>query len=142
MTKTYAGLSAESPQSSGKGRIPLIMLLPDGAGSGTQRIHHLVNLVKRSDHRETLLIEPRSIGLKSIMHQIQLGLQNLVVTLENANLNPHDCHNPIFTPGIFSGVGKQNEAARTKSAYSDEGSSPQILPKRRSGTHFPRFNQV
>uniref|UniRef100_A0A2N9I5E6 Uncharacterized protein n=1 Tax=Fagus sylvatica TaxID=28930 RepID=A0A2N9I5E6_FAGSY len=27
---------------------------------------------KRSDHRETLLIEPRSIGLKSIMHQIQL----------------------------------------------------------------------
>uniref|UniRef100_A0A2N9ERZ1 Uncharacterized protein n=1 Tax=Fagus sylvatica TaxID=28930 RepID=A0A2N9ERZ1_FAGSY len=62
-------LSAESPQGSGKGRIPLIMLLPDGASSGTQRIHHLVNLVKRSDHRETLLIEPRSIGLKSIMHQ-------------------------------------------------------------------------
>jgi hypothetical protein len=92
MTKTYAGLSAESPQSSGKGRIPLIMLLPDGVGSGTQRIHHLVNLVKRSDHRETLLIEPRSIGLKSIMHQIQLGLQNTVVTLENANLNPHDPH--------------------------------------------------
>uniref|UniRef100_A0A2N9GBH7 Uncharacterized protein n=1 Tax=Fagus sylvatica TaxID=28930 RepID=A0A2N9GBH7_FAGSY len=30
MTKTYAGLSAESPQGSGKGRIPLIMLLPDG----------------------------------------------------------------------------------------------------------------
>jgi hypothetical protein len=26
------------------------------------------------------------------------------------------CHNPIFTPGIFSGVGRQNEAARTKSA--------------------------
>uniref|UniRef100_A0A2N9GYX8 RNase H type-1 domain-containing protein n=1 Tax=Fagus sylvatica TaxID=28930 RepID=A0A2N9GYX8_FAGSY len=85
-------LSAESPQGSGKGRIPLIMLLPDGASSGTQRIHHLVNLVKRSDHRETLLIEPRSIGLKSIMHQIQLGLQNPVVTLENANLNPHDPH--------------------------------------------------
>uniref|UniRef100_A0A2N9GG57 Uncharacterized protein n=1 Tax=Fagus sylvatica TaxID=28930 RepID=A0A2N9GG57_FAGSY len=73
-------LSVESPQSSGKGRIPLIMLLPDGASSGTQRIHHLVNLVKSSDHRETLLIEPRSIGLKSVMHQIQLSLQNLVVT--------------------------------------------------------------
>uniref|UniRef100_A0A2N9G7Q9 RNA-directed DNA polymerase n=1 Tax=Fagus sylvatica TaxID=28930 RepID=A0A2N9G7Q9_FAGSY len=68
-------LSAESPQGSGKGRIPLIMLLPDGASSSTQRIHHLVNLVERSDHRETLLIEPRSIGLKSIMHQIQLSLQ-------------------------------------------------------------------
>ena len=24
------------------------------------------------------------------------------------------CHNPIFTPGIFSGVGTQNKAARTK----------------------------
>jgi hypothetical protein len=68
------------------------MLLPDGASSGTQRIHHLVNLVKRSDHREALLIEPRSIGLKSIMHQVQLSLQDSVVTLENANLNPHDPH--------------------------------------------------
>ena len=26
------------------------------------------------------------------------------------------CHNPIFTPGIFSGVGTQNETARTKPA--------------------------
>jgi hypothetical protein len=52
------------------------------------------------------------------------------------------CHNPIFTPGTFSGVGAQNEAARTKSACSDEGSSHQILPRRRSGTHFPRFDQV
>uniref|UniRef100_A0A2N9GTP8 DUF7745 domain-containing protein n=1 Tax=Fagus sylvatica TaxID=28930 RepID=A0A2N9GTP8_FAGSY len=51
------------------------------------------------------------------------------------------CHNPIFTPGIFSGVGTQNEAARTKSACSDEGSSHQVLPRRRSGTHFPREYQ-
>jgi hypothetical protein len=26
----------------------------------------------------------------------------------------HKCHNPIFTPGIFSSVGAQNETARTK----------------------------
>ena len=26
------------------------------------------------------------------------------------------CHNPIFTPGIFSGVDTQNEIARTKLA--------------------------
>jgi hypothetical protein len=52
------------------------------------------------------------------------------------------CHNPIFTPGIFSGVGTQNEAARIKSVCSEEGSSPRILPKRRSETHFPRFDQV
>uniref|UniRef100_A0A2N9GT46 Uncharacterized protein n=1 Tax=Fagus sylvatica TaxID=28930 RepID=A0A2N9GT46_FAGSY len=44
---------------------------------------------------------------------------------------------PFLPTGIFSGVGTQNEAARTKSACSDEGSSHQILPRRRSGTHFP-----
>jgi hypothetical protein len=60
----------------------------------------------------------------------------------NAKQRRGNCHNPIFTHGIFSGVGTQNEAARTKSACFDEGSSPQILPKRRSETHFPRFDQV
>jgi hypothetical protein len=60
----------------------------------------------------------------------------------NAKQKRGNCHNPIFTPGIFSGVGTQNEVARTKSACSDEGSSPQILPKRRSETHFLRFDQV
>ena len=43
------------------------------------------------------------------------------------------CHNLIFTPGIFSSVGTQNEAARTKSAWSDEGSSHQITSKRGLG---------
>uniref|UniRef100_A0A2N9G270 Integrase catalytic domain-containing protein n=1 Tax=Fagus sylvatica TaxID=28930 RepID=A0A2N9G270_FAGSY len=105
-------LSAESPQGSRKGRIPLIVLLPDGTSSGTQRIHHLVNLVERSDHRETLLIEPRSIGLKSIMHQIQLGLQNPVVTLENADLNPHDPHGKNQAhPGPESSPPAQSPAA-------------------------------
>jgi hypothetical protein len=60
----------------------------------------------------------------------------------NAKQRRGNCHNPIFTPGIFSGVGTQNEAAQTKSACSDEGSSHQILPRRRSETHFPRFDQV
>uniref|UniRef100_A0A2N9I6S5 Integrase catalytic domain-containing protein n=1 Tax=Fagus sylvatica TaxID=28930 RepID=A0A2N9I6S5_FAGSY len=79
---------------------------------GTQRIHHLVNLVERSDHRETLLIEPRSIGLKSIMHQIQLGLQNPVVTLENADLNPHDPHGKNQAhPGPESSPPAQSPAA-------------------------------
>uniref|UniRef100_A0A2N9ETX9 Retrotransposon gag domain-containing protein n=1 Tax=Fagus sylvatica TaxID=28930 RepID=A0A2N9ETX9_FAGSY len=31
------------------------------------------------------------------------------------------CHNPIFTPGIFSSVGTQNEAARTKSGLIRRG---------------------
>ena len=52
------------------------------------------------------------------------------------------CHNPIFTLGIFSGVGKQNETAWTKPAWSDEGSPHQITPRRRSGTHFPKFDQI
>ena len=30
-------------------------------------------------------------------------------------------HNPIFTRGIFSGVGTQNETIRTKPAWSDKG---------------------
>jgi hypothetical protein len=34
----------------------------------------------------------------------------------NAKQRRGNCHNPIFTPGIFSGVSTQNEAARTKSA--------------------------
>ena len=92
MTKTYEGLSAEPPQSSGKGRIPLIVLLQDGASPSTQRIHHLVNLMKSSDHRETLLVEPRSIGLESIMHQVHFSLQDPIVTLKNADLDPHGPH--------------------------------------------------
>jgi hypothetical protein len=32
----------------------------------------------------------------------------------NTNATPPRCHNPIFTPGIFSGVGAQNKTARTK----------------------------
>ena len=52
------------------------------------------------------------------------------------------CHNPIFTHGIFSGVDTQNGTARTKPAWPDEASPHQILPWRKSGTHFPRFDQV
>ena len=42
-------------------------------------------------------------------------------------------HNPIFTPGIFSGINTQNEAAWTKLAWFDEGSSHQITSKRGLG---------
>jgi hypothetical protein len=52
------------------------------------------------------------------------------------------CHNPIFTHGIFSGVGAQIGTARTEPARSDDTSPHQILPRKRSGTHFPRFDQV
>ena len=52
------------------------------------------------------------------------------------------CHNPIFTHRIFSGVGTQNGTARTKPAWPDEASPHQILPWRRFGTHFQRFDQV
>jgi hypothetical protein len=34
-----------------------------------------------------------------------------VVTLRESHL----CHNPIFTLGIFSGIGTQNEAVRFES---------------------------
>ena len=47
----------------------------------------------------------------------------------NAKQSRGNCHNPIFTHGIFSGVGTQNEAARTKPAWSDEGPPRQITSK-------------
>uniref|UniRef100_A0A2N9FKE8 Integrase catalytic domain-containing protein n=1 Tax=Fagus sylvatica TaxID=28930 RepID=A0A2N9FKE8_FAGSY len=59
-----ARLSAESPQGSGKGRIPLIVLLQDGASPSAQGVHHLVNMMKGCNHRETLSTKPRSVRLK------------------------------------------------------------------------------
>jgi hypothetical protein len=56
----------------------------------------------------------------------------------NAKQRRGNCHNPIFTPGIFSGVGTQNETTRTKSACSDEGSSPRILPKKKVRDTLPK----
>ena len=43
------------------------------------------------------------------------------------------CHNPIFTHRIFSGVGTQNETARTEPAQSDEGPPHQITSKHGPG---------
>jgi hypothetical protein len=60
----------------------------------------------------------------------------------NAEQRRGNCHNPIFTPGIFPGIGAQNGTARTEPARSDNTSPRQILPIRRSETHFPRFDQV
>ena len=42
------------------------------------------------------------------------------------------CHNPIFTHGIFLGVGTQNETTRTEPARSDEG-----LPHQITSEHGP-----
>jgi hypothetical protein len=60
----------------------------------------------------------------------------------NAEQRRGNCHNPIFSHGILSGVGAQNGTARAEPARSDNTSPHQILPIRRSGTHFPRFDQV
>ena len=92
MTKMYAGLSAESPQGSGKGRIPLIVLLQDGASPSTQRIHHLFNLMKSHNHGETLPAKPRTIRLQSILYQVYFSLQDPIITLKNTDLDPHDPH--------------------------------------------------
>ena len=43
------------------------------------------------------------------------------------------CHNPIFSRGIFLGVGAQNEVARAKSAWSDESLSRQITSEHGPG---------
>jgi hypothetical protein len=48
---------------------------------------------------------------------------------------------PFFTHGIFSDVGTQDGTTRTEPAWSDEASPHQTHLRRRSGTHFPRFDQ-
>ncbi len=40
----------------------------------------------------------------------------------NAKQGRSNCHNPIFTPGIFSDVGMQNEAARVWLVWPERGS--------------------
>jgi hypothetical protein len=49
---------------------------------------------------------------------------------------------PFFTHGIFSDVGTQDGTTRTEPAWSDEASPHQTHLRRRSETHFPRFDQV
>ena len=58
----------------------------------------------------------------------------------NAKQRRGNYHNLIFTHGIFSGVGMQNETARTKPAWSDRGSPHQITPRKRFRTRFPKFD--
>uniref|UniRef100_A0A2N9FC34 Integrase catalytic domain-containing protein n=1 Tax=Fagus sylvatica TaxID=28930 RepID=A0A2N9FC34_FAGSY len=42
--------------------------------------------------RKPSWLSQEALGLKSIMHQVQLSLQDSIVTLENADLNPHGPH--------------------------------------------------
>ena len=66
---------------------------------------------------------------------------NIQYVLHKINLYPM-CHNSIFTPEIFSGVGTQNETARIKSAWSDEGSSYQITSKQGLGPISQNLTKV
>ena len=51
----------------------------------------------------------------------------------NAKQRKGNCHNPIFTHRIFSGVGMQNKTTRTEAARSDEGPPHQITSKHGPG---------
>ena len=51
-------------------------------------------------------------------------------------------HNPIFTSEIFSGVGMQNEIARTEPVWPDRGPPHQKNLKEGPGAHFPEFGEV
>ena len=50
-------------------------------------------------------------------------------------------HNPIFTPGIFSGVGTQNDAARTEPVRPDRDPPHQKNLKTGPGAHFSEFKE-
>ena len=47
------------------------------------------------------------------------------------------CHNPIFTLGIFSGVGMQNETTRTKPGWPNKGSPYSKEPQDGAWSTFP-----
>ena len=52
------------------------------------------------------------------------------------------CHNPIFTPEIFSGVGMQNEAAQIEPTWPDKCPPHQNNLKTGSEAYFPKSDQV
>uniref|UniRef100_A0A2N9GAJ9 Uncharacterized protein n=1 Tax=Fagus sylvatica TaxID=28930 RepID=A0A2N9GAJ9_FAGSY len=58
-----------------------------------------------------------------------------------SNVDSAVCHNPIFTPGIFSGAGTQNEAARTKPIRPDRDPPHQKSLEIESRAHFPKFGE-
>ena len=59
----------------------------------------------------------------------------------NAKQRRANCYNPIFTPGIFSGVDTWNEAAQNKLVWPDTNPRHQNDLKTRSGVHFSEFDQ-
>ena len=57
-------------------------------------------------------VNPQGIGPMNTPLDLILSLFPDLLRCEYYPLSP--CHNPIFTPRIFSGVGMKNEAARTE----------------------------
>jgi hypothetical protein len=51
-------------------------------------------------------------------------------------------HNPIFTPGIFSGVNMQNETTQTQAGLIRRGLATSNNLKMEFETRFPEFDQV
>ena len=52
------------------------------------------------------------------------------------------CHNPIFTPGIFSGVGAQNRTAQTRPDQPNRDPSFQNDPRMLPRAPLPKFEEV
>jgi hypothetical protein len=67
---------------------------------------------------------------------------NLGFDQPNGFLSAKVCHNPIFTPEIFSGVDTQNGAARGEPVRPDRDPPQQKNLKTRSEEHFLEFGEV
>ena len=52
------------------------------------------------------------------------------------------CHNPIFIPGIFSGVDAQNGTARTRPDQPNRDMSFQNDPRMLPRAPLPKFEEV
>ena len=67
--------------------------------------------------------------MSKFRHLLFYYVLNIILWLSLPFLYLGVCHNPIFTPGIFLNIDTQNETARTKPVWSEEGSPRQITSK-------------
>ena len=91
-----------------------------GSRDSIPRVHITARLTESDMQIEEDFSQYLKTGMK--IEKIPAGKNRVIYSLSDVpcakkrQTKKGQLHNPIFTPGIFSGVGTQNEAAQTKSA--------------------------
>ena len=74
---------------------------------------------------------------------VNASLRSYIIRQDQLRIfTPKYCHNPIFTPGIFSGVGAQNGTARTRPDQPNRDPSFQNDPRMLPRAPLPKFEEV